>query len=124
MKNKILMGISILFGMMMVVMGINKFAHFMPMPPMPDEAGALMMAFASSGWLMPLIALAEIIGGALFIYPKTRALGAIVLFPVIVGILLFHVALAPSGLPMAIMLLAINLWIIFENKDKYMPMIS
>jgi len=124
MKNKILLGVSILLGLMMVVFGLNKFAHFMPMPPMPEAAGALMMAFADSGWLIPLIALAEIIGGALLMYPKTRALGAIVLFPVVVGIFAFHLVMEQSGLPMGIVLLAINAWIIFENKDKYMPMIS
>lgn len=124
MKNKILMSVSILLGLMMVVFGINKFVHFMPMPPMPEEAGALMAAFANSGWVIPLIALAEIIGGALLFSPKTRALGAIVLFPVIVGIFAFHLAMEPSGLPMGIVLLLINLWLIFENKDKYTPMIS
>jgi len=55
---------------------------------------------------------------------KFRALGAIIIFPVMVGILLTNVFIAPSGLPMALVLLAINLWIIFENREKYLPMIK
>jgi putative oxidoreductase len=124
MKNKILLIASGLLGFLMVFSGLNKFAHFQEMPPMSGTALELMTAFANSGWLIPLLALAEILGGLLIAYPKTRALGAIVLFPVIVGILLFHIAQEPSGLPMAGVLFLINAWIIFENKDKYLPMVS
>ena len=124
MKNKILFGLSALLGLMMLNSGFNKFFNYMAMPEMPPEAGKLMMAFVESGWLMPLIALVEIIGGALLIVPKLRALGAIVLLPVTVGILLFDTVLAPEHAIMAIVVMAINLWVIFENKDKYLPMIA
>lgn len=39
-------------------------------------------------WLLPLIAVAEIIGGILVIISKNKALGAIIIFPVMVGVLL------------------------------------
>jgi putative oxidoreductase len=55
---------------------------------------------------------------------KFRALGAIIIFPVMIGILLTHIINAPSGLPLAIILLAINLWVIIENREKYLPMIE
>lgn len=75
------------------------------------------------GWLLPLVGAAEIIGGNLFIIPKTRALGALVIFPVMVGILLTHIITMPSGLGLALVLMAINLWVIYENREKYLPMI-
>ena len=125
MKTKILLGISILFGLMFINSGLNKFFNYMPMPSeMPAGLMNLMSAFMQIGWLMPLIAVAEIIGGVLFIFSKTRALGAIVIFPVMVGIILTHAINAPSGLPLALILLAINLWVIFVNRKKYMPMIK
>jgi len=64
----------------------------------------VMGAIMKIGWLFPLIAVAEITGGVLFITNKFRALGAIILFPVLVGILLTHILIAPSGLPIAIVL--------------------
>ena len=67
--------------------------------------------------------MAEIIGGILVCIPKTRALGAIIIFPVMVGILLTHTLVDTKNLPIAIILLAIQIWIIFENREKYMPMI-
>jgi len=124
MKKKILLVISILFGLIFINSGLNKFFNYMPMPvEMPENMLKLMNAFMEIGWLMPLVAVAEIAGGILFTIPKYRALGAIIIFPVMIGILLTHIFNAPSGLPMAIVLIAINIWIIIENRDKYMPMI-
>lgn len=97
----------------------------MPMPEdMPESMTKLMTVFMQIGWFMPLIGVVEIIGGALFITNKFRALGAIMIFPVMVGILLTHIINAPSGMPIAIVLMAINLWVIVENRDKYLPMIK
>jgi putative oxidoreductase len=125
MKKKILFGISILFGLMFINSGLNKFFSYMPMPAeMPAGLVNLMSAFMQIGWLLPLIAVVEITGGILFIFARTRALGAIVILPIMVGILLTHTINAPSGLPVALILFAINLWVIFENRGKYMPMIK
>ena len=97
----------------------------MPMPKeMPEGLMKLMGAFIQVSWLLPLIAVAEIIGGVLVIFKKTRALGAIIIFPVMVGILLTHFINAPSGLLIPLVLFAVHLWILFENRDKYLPMIN
>ena len=125
MKKKILFVVSVLFGLMFINSGLNKFFNYMPMPEdLPDKMMKLFTAFMEVGWLMPLIAVAEIVGGLLFITNKYRALGAIVIFPVMIGILLTHLINAPSGLPIALVLLAINLWVIIENREKYLPMIQ
>ena len=125
MKKKILLVVSILFGLMFINSGLNKFFNYMPMPKdMPENMVKLMTAFMTIGWLMPLIAVAEITGGLLFMTNKYRALGAIIIFPVMIGILLTHIINIPSGLPLALVLMGINLWVIFENREKYMPMIS
>jgi len=125
MKKKIIFVVSLLFGLMFINAGLNKFFNYIPVPAdMPEKMMKVMTAMMEIGWLMPLIAVAEIVGGVLFMVPKFRALGAIIIFPIMVGILLTHLLIAPSGLPMALVLLAINLWIIFENREKYLPMIK
>jgi uncharacterized membrane protein YphA (DoxX/SURF4 family) len=125
MKNKIIFTVSLLFGLMFINAGLNKFFNYMPVPEdLPESMLKLMEAFMTIGWLMPLVGIVEIIGGILFIFPKTRALGAIVILPIMVGILLTNIVNAPSGLPIAAVLFIINVWIIFENKDKYLPLIN
>lgn len=120
MKNKILFVVSLLFGLMFINAGLNKFFNYMPMPDdMPESMLKLMAAFSEISWLMPLVAIVEIVGGALFISNKYRALGAIIIFPVMVGILLTNIFNAPSGLPIALILLLINLWGMYDNRKKY-----
>ena len=124
MKKKFLFVISLLFGLVFINAGLNKFFNYMPIPnDMPENMMKVMTAFMQIGWLMPLIAVAEIIGGVLFITNKFRALGAIIIFPVLIGILLTHIIIAPSGLPIALALLGIEAWVIIENREKYMPMV-
>ena len=124
MKHKILLGISILFGLMFINAGLNKFLNYIPVPKdMPENMVKLMTAFTEIGWLIPLVAIVEIIGGILFITNKYRALGAIIILPVMIGILLIHIMNEPSGLPIASILFAINIWVIVENRGKYLPMI-
>jgi uncharacterized membrane protein YphA (DoxX/SURF4 family) len=124
MKNKILFVVCLLFGLMFINAGLNKFFNYMPMPDdMPESLQRVMGAFMEITWLMPLVGLAEVIGGVLIIIPKVRALGALIIFPVMIGILLTNITVAPSGLPIALTLFAINLWVIFENREKYMPMV-
>jgi uncharacterized membrane protein YphA (DoxX/SURF4 family) len=125
MKKKILFVVSLLFGLMFINGGLNKFFNYMPVPKdLPENLMKIMTAFNQVGWLLPLIAVAEIVGGILFITNKFRALGAIIIFPVLVGIILTHLIYAPSGLPVALVLLVIELWVIIENWSKYLPMIK
>ena len=125
MKKKILFGVSLLLGLIFINSALNKFFNYIPMPKdLPEKMMKVMGAFMEIGWLFPLIAVAEITGGVLFITGKFRALGAIILFPVLVGILLTHILIAPSGLPLAIVLWGIELWVIIENREKYLPMIK
>jgi uncharacterized membrane protein YphA (DoxX/SURF4 family) len=124
MKNKILFIVSLLFGLMFINAGLNKFLNYMPAPKdLPPSMMKVMGAFMQISWLMPLVGIAEIIGGILFIIPKYRALGALVIFPVMVGILLMNIIDVPSGLPLALVLFAINIWVFIENRSKYMQLI-
>tara|TARA_R110000868_G_scaffold116636_4_gene310257 strand:- start:589 stop:972 length:384 start_codon:yes stop_codon:yes gene_type:complete len=125
MKNKIKFILSLVFGLMFINAGLNKFFNYMPVPDdLPEGMFIVMEAFMTIGWLFPLVGIFEIVGGVLFIFSKTRALGAIVIFPIMVGILLTHILNAPSGLPIGVILFIINLWIVFENKDKYLLLIT
>jgi uncharacterized membrane protein YphA (DoxX/SURF4 family) len=125
MKNKILFVLSLLFGLMFINSGLNKFFNYLPVPAdLPEKMVKMATAFMQIGWIFPLVAVFEITGGILVIFPRTRALGAIIIFPIMIGIVLTHLTAAPSGLPMALILLAINLFQIYDNREKYLPMIK
>lgn len=124
MKSKILFVLCLLTSLMFINAGLDKFFHYMPMPKeMPEKMVKTGKAFMEIGWLLPLVGAAEILGGLLLIFPRTRALGAVVIVPVLTGILLANISMAPSGLPIVFALIAIIVWVIIDNREKYLPMI-
>ncbi len=125
MKQKIYNIVSILFGLLLINGGLDKFFHYMPIPPdMPEAMTKDFTALMEISWLMPLIGFGELLGGILILFSKTRALGALVIFPIMVGVLLTHIFVAPSGLIIAIVIWAILLWIIYENWAKYLQLLK
>lgn len=125
MRNKITFVLSLLFGLMFINAGLNKFFNYMPVPEnMPESLVKAMTAMMAISWLIPLVGWAELLGGLLIIFPKTRALGAVIIVPVMVGIMLINTVTEASGLPVALPFCAILIWIIYENREKYLPMIS
>lgn len=125
MKRKTLLILSILFGLVFINAGLNKFFNYMPAPDdLPEKVAQAMTALSEISWLLPLIAVAEIVGGLLFMINRFRAFGAIIIAPILTGIILHHLVIAPSGLPMALILLAIYVWVIVENREKYLPLVK
>lgn len=123
MKNKITFVLSLLFGLMFINAGLNKFLNYMPMPEnLPEKMMKAMNAFMEIGWLMPLVGAVEVLGGLLIIIPKTRALGALMIFPIMIGIVLTNIVQDTSGLPIAGVLSAILIWIMYDNREKYAPL--
>lgn len=118
--------ICLLFGLMFANAGFDKFLHYMPMPEITPEHMKIFDAFNKLHWLMPLVGAVEIIGGSLFIFPKTRALGAIVILPVMVGIILhvFTIDKSTMGMSIAGILFLINLWMIIDDKEKYKALLK
>lgn len=116
--------ICFLFGAMFINAGLNKLFHYIPTPELNEELTKVNQALESVKWLLPLVGIVEIIGGLLFIIPKTRALGALVVFPIMVGIMCQHICYEPIGLPFASAFAIVNLWIIVDNRNKYLALIK
>jgi putative oxidoreductase len=89
--------VRILLGLLLVVAGLNKFLQFMPNPPHNDAATAFMGALAATGYMMPVIAVVEILCGAAFLAGRYVALAALLLAPVALNIVMFHAMLDASG---------------------------
>ncbi len=115
--------LSALLGLLLLNGGLNKFFNYMPAPEdLPEAMVKDFGALTEISWLMPLIAIAEILAGILIIIPIPRALGALIFFPGAGGILLTHIFVGPSGLPIALLVWAVLLWILWDNREKYRPL--
>ena len=98
-----------LLGLIFLVFGLNGFFHFIPMPPPTGVAGQFMGALFVSQYLVVVFAL-QLIGAVLLLINRYVPLALAILAPIIFNILLFHLLMAPSGLPLA--LVATTLWIL------------
>jgi putative oxidoreductase len=89
-----------LTGVIFLVMGLNGFLNFIPLPPPGGIAGQFMGALYVSHYLWLIFAF-QVIAGVLLLVDRYVPLAVAVLAPVIVNILTFHASMAPSGLPLA-----------------------
>ena len=100
----------LLLGLMFLVFGLNGFLNFLSMGPMPSGlAGQFIGALVLSHYFWVVAAL-QIAGGALLLVNRFVPLGLVLLGPVIVNIILYHVLLNPAGIAPAIV--AVILWLI------------
>src|SRR5438477_1292786 len=100
-----------LLGLIFVVFGLNAFLHFITMPPPQGLAGDFMKALFASHYFY-VVTVLQIAGGALCLLGQFVPLSLTLLNPMIVNILLFHVFLEPSGLPLAMIVNALQLFLI------------
>jgi putative oxidoreductase len=96
-------------GLVFVVFGLNGFLNFMPMGPVPALAGQFAGALIQSHYMAVVLTL-EILSGVLLLTNSYALLATTFIAPVIVNILLFHIFMAPAGLPVAAFVTA--LWVV------------
>jgi hypothetical protein len=90
-----------LLGLVFLVFGLNGFFHFIPMPPPTGTAGQFLGALFVSHALV-VIFLLQIATGLLLLIDRFVPLALTLLAPIIFNILLFHILMEPSGLPLAL----------------------
>ena len=118
MNSKVFMVLRILLGLFVLVFGLNKFFHFIPMEAPTGDAGAYFGALSSSKTLI-LVAVVEIVAGLALIIDKFGALLALILMSVSVNAFLFHAVLDPGGIAGSVVLLLLNIIALYGYKDKY-----
>jgi putative oxidoreductase len=90
-----------LAGVIFLVMGLNGFLNFIPLPPPGGIAGQFMGALYVSHYLWVIFAF-QVIAGVLLLVNRYVPLAVAILAPVLVNIITFHVLMAPAGLPLAL----------------------
>ncbi len=99
----------LLLGLVFAVFGSNAFLHFMPMQVPPGNAGAFLTLLFTTKYVYAISAF-QLLGGILLLINRFVPLALCILAGIIINILLFHILMAPDGLPMAIVVTV--LWFI------------
>ncbi|MEZ4449976.1 MAG: hypothetical protein R3B09_10900 [Nannocystaceae bacterium] len=108
-----------LLGAAFLVFGLNGFLHFMAMPAPPAAAGAFLGALGASGYMFPLVKGIEVVAGVLLLSGRYVPLALLLLAPILVNIVAYHLFLAPDGTGLVLFLVALELVLAWAYRDSF-----
>ena len=117
--QKAVMVARLLFGLVFTVFGLNVFVSFVPAPEMSEAAGSFFGALLGSGYLVPLLGVTELTAGIFLLAGILVPLALTLLAPVVVNIVLFHIFLDPVGMPIAILVLVLEVFLTWAYRDSF-----
>lgn len=123
MNSKVVMGLRIVFGLFLLVFGLNKFIGFMPFPPIPGDGGTLMGIYATSGFLK-IIGVLEILGGVMLIAGKFVPLALTINIAIMFNAAIFHILHDPPNVVGALVGLIMGLALVYFYKDRFKSLLS
>lgn len=107
----------ILLGLIFFVFGLNGFLNFIPVPTeMPEAQMKFMTGLMATKYFFPFLKGTEVVCGLLLLIGAFVPLALIVLAPIIINIFLVHVFMSPEGLPMAIFIGLLEVYLSFFAK--------
>jgi putative oxidoreductase len=113
----------ILLGMIFLVFGLNGFLTFLHMPPPEGLAAQFIGALFASHYAYFLFAL-QILASLLLLTNQYVALALAVLAPIIVNILAFHIFMAPTGVPLALLTTILWMVVMTRHLDAFRPLFA
>jgi len=109
----------ILLALIFIVFGSNAFLQFLPMPPPPEGlAGDYTKVFLASGYAHFIGGL-QVIAGLFLLIGRFVPLGLTILGGIIVNIWAFHLLMLPEGLPPAIVITILELFLVWRYRDRF-----
>lgn len=117
-----LLGLAFIAFSLMFLLGM---APDQPAPPEGSPVALFMGAFAPTGYLH-FVKVLELVGGILVALPLTRNLGLLVLGPVIVNILAFHIFITGGeGLlsPVLLIICLIAAYLLWDARGKFLDLL-
>lgn len=111
-------------GLLMVVFGLNKYFGYLEDFSLRPAAQAFWDGLANSGYFFEWLGAVEALAGVLLLIPRTRIIGALVLFPIALNILVFHLFLAPEAIVFGLAVFLLNLVVLWEGRKALLPLVQ
>ena len=115
-------GARILLGFIFFASGLNGFFQFVAPPAMPGKAATFMEGLVASGYVFPVLFATYIIAGGALLANRFVPLALVLLAPAIVNIFAVHVFLEPHGLPVGIVVVALEIFLAWRYREAYRPL--
>ena len=116
--------VRILLGVILLVFGLNKFHPFIPLPQPPEAAANFMESLIQTGYVLYVVAIFEVFIGFMLLIKKWVAFVILLLVPISLNILLFHLFLDIPAIATAIVVVVLNGILIYKYRQKYKPLFA
>jgi uncharacterized membrane protein YphA (DoxX/SURF4 family) len=93
-------------------------------PPMEGPIKVFNEGLAASGYFFILLKVTELVCGILLVVGRFVPLAVVILSPIIINILLFHLFLDRSGLPVPILLVLANIFLAYYYRNNLAPLLT
>jgi hypothetical protein len=113
----------ILLGLVFLVFGFDGLFHFVPLPPMPEPANAFLGTLMEIRLFYAVKAI-EITSAVLLLSGRYVSIATCLLAPVIFNIVWFDASLAPAGLPVGILLIALEVTLAWNQRERFAPLLA
>ena len=113
----------LLLGAIFTVFGLNGFLHFIPQPPPSGLVAAFVGGLGASGYFFPLLKGTEVLVGLALLSNRYVPLALTVLAPIVVNIVAFHAFLAPSGIVLPLVIVALGLYLAYTERAVFAPVL-
>src|SRR6266446_4574560 len=117
-----------LLGLLFIMASVMVLFKLAPEPKFPEGSpiALFMGAFGPTGYMI-FVKIFELLGGILVAIPRTRNLGLLVLGPIIINILAFHIFITDGhGVldPMLIIIVALALYLLWVGRKPFTGLLN
>lgn len=116
--------VRVLLGALMLFASISYLFNLGEQPAPTGDMAKLMGGLMASKYMFPLVKSIELIAGLMLVSGKFIKLGTLLLLPISVNIFLIHTVTQVSDLPVAIFVLAANVFLIYANWDGFKKILT
>jgi len=103
----------IVLGLIFVLAGLNGFLSFLPGLELSSSGETFINSLRESGFIWPLINLVELVAGSLLLFNVFGQLAVLLLAPICLGIVLFHMLYSIQGSTIAWVAVALEVTMMF-----------
>ena len=116
--------VRVLLGLMFLVFGLNGFLNFIPAPKdLPPDLVTVSTGLMKGGY-MTVVSATEILVALLLLTNLFVPLALALLAPIVVGIITFHIAIAPATIVPGIVVLVMELYLAWAYRGAFRPMLQ
>lgn len=113
-----------LMGLLFLFASVTFLLNLITPPPMEGPIKTFNEGLAASGYFFTLLKITELVCGLMLVTGRFVPLALVILSPIIINILMVHIFLDRSGLPVALFLVLANIFLAYCYRDAFKPLLT